>query len=136
MAVNKVILMGRVTATPELKSTTSGTSVLSFSLAVDRRFTGQNGERATDFLDCVAWRGTAEFIAKYFKKGDMIAVCGEIHTRTYTDNGGNKRKAVEIVIDEASFCGGKSDGNNGNVTPTSAPAPADQNNADGDDLPF
>ena len=102
--MNIVALTGRITHTPELKQTPSGTAVLSFSIAVDRRFSGK--EKQTDFIDCVAWRTTAEFIARYFSKGDMIAVEGEIQTRNYEDKHGNKRKAVEVVVSNVSFCGG------------------------------
>ncbi len=133
--INNVTLMGRLTAAPELKTTTGGTSVTSFTLAVDRNYTPKGEEKQTDFINIVAWRNTAEFISKYFNKGDMIAVTGEIQTRKYTDKDGNKRTAVEVVASQASFCGGKNDGNNGNVTLTPAPAPAD-NNKDDDDLPF
>lgn len=106
--INNITLMGRITHTPELKKTPSGTSVLNFSMAVDRRFTSGK-EKITDFLDCVAWSNQAEFIAKYFKKGDMIAVIGEVQTREYENRDGNKRKAVEIVISNVSFCGGKAE---------------------------
>lgn len=103
--MNIVALTGRIAHTPELKQTPSGTAVLSFSIAVDRRFSGK--EKQTDFIDCVAWRTTAEFIARYFSKGDMIAIEGEIQTRQFEDKHGNKRKAVEVVISNVSFCGGK-----------------------------
>ena len=107
--INNVTLMGRLTAAPELKQTTNGTSVTAFCIAVDRRFQ-KDGDKQADFINCVAWRNTAEFITKYFNKGDMIAVTGEIQTRKYKDNGGNNRVAVEVVIDNASFCGGKNGG--------------------------
>jgi single-strand DNA-binding protein len=129
--INNVVLMGRLTAAPELKTTQSGTNVTSFTLAVERRYT-QNGEKKADFIDCVAWRGTAEFITKYFSKGDLIAVTGEIQTRNYEDKNGNKRTAVEVVINESSFCGGKN--NNSSSAPEAAPI-ADDNNYE-DDLPF
>lgn len=104
--INNVTLMGRFTHSVELKKTPSGASVVNFTLAVDRRFTGGGGEKITDFLDCVAWNQTADFISKYFKKGDMIAVIGEVQTREYTGRDGNKKKAVEIVVSNVSFCGG------------------------------
>lgn len=107
--INNVCLMGRVVATPELKSTQTGTSVTSFTLAVERNYTKQGEQRQADFIDCVAWRNTAEFITKYFSKGSMIAVTGSIQTRTYDDKNGNKRKAVEIIVEQASFCGSKSE---------------------------
>lgn len=127
--INNVTLMGRLTAAPELKTTTSGTSVTTFCIAVDRRFQPKDGEKQADFINCVAWRSTAEFITKYFGKGDLIAVTGEIQTRKYQDNSGNNRVAVEVVIENASFCGGKSGGNT-----DSAPR-LEQLNTD-EDLPF
>ena len=98
--MNKISLMGRLTATPELKQTQSGNSVVSFCVAVDRRFQGQDGKRETDFINCVAWRKTAEFIAKYFGKGRMIAINGAIQTRKYTDRDGKDRMATEVIGDE------------------------------------
>lgn len=112
---NKVILMGRLTADPELKSA-GGTSVVSFTLAVDRRY-AKEGQNKTDFITVVAWRQTAEFICKYFRKGSAILVCGEIQTRSWEDNNGNKRYATEVVASEVSFCEAKrdSEGNNSPV---------------------
>lgn len=107
--MNKIVLTGRLVHTPELKTTSSGVSVCSFTIAVDRRYK-QNGEKVADFLDCVAWRNTGEFVAKYFDKGQMIAVAGALETRTYQDRNGNNRKAYEIKVDEADFCGGKQSG--------------------------
>ena len=109
--LNNVVLIGRLVDFPELKKTANGVSVSTIRIAVDRRFKGNNGEKITDFLNCVAWRGTADFICKYFKKGDLIALTGEIQTRKYEDKNGNKRTAVEVVINDASFCGGKNDNN-------------------------
>jgi single-strand DNA-binding protein len=106
--LNNVILMGRMTADAELKSTQSGKYVTSFSIAVERDFT-QNGERQTDFINLVAWGKTAEFITNYFGKGDMIAIRGSIQTRNYEDKNGNKRTATEVLVDKASFCGGKTE---------------------------
>lgn len=103
--LNKVILMGRITADPELKQTPNGVSVTSFSLAVERSYSGKDGERQTDFLNCVAWRGTAEFIARYFTKGKMMAVEGSLQTRSYTDKNQNKRVATEVMVDQAHFAG-------------------------------
>lgn len=116
--INNITLMGRLTAAPELKTTTNGTSVTAFCIAVDRRFQTRNGEKLTDFINCVAWRNTAEFICKYFNKGDFIAIVGEIQTRKYQDKDGNNRIAVEVVTDNASFCGGKnnSDATNNDFT--------------------
>lgn len=106
--LNACILMGRLTANPELRTTQTGKSVASFSLAVDRDFQ-QNGEKQADFISVVAWGKTAEFIDKYFRKGRMIAVVGRIQARTYTDKDGNNRKVVEVVADKVSFTGEKAD---------------------------
>lgn len=104
--MNCVILVGRLTADPELRSTQSGVSVCSFGIAVDRRFSS-GAERQADFIDCVAWRQTAEFVAKYFSKGKLIGIEGSIQTRNYEDNQGNRRKAVEVVAGQVSFVGPK-----------------------------
>lgn len=113
--INNVVLMGRLTAVPELKTTQSGISTVRFSVAVERRYNKQGEERQTDFIDCVAWRQTAEFVSKYFDKGSMIAVIGSIQTRNYEDKNGNKRKAVEVQVDNVSFCGSKGEtGTGGN----------------------
>lgn len=101
--LNKVILMGRLTAHPELKKTPSGISVTSFSLAVQRQYVNGNGERETDYIDCVAWRGTAEFVCKYFAKGQLVAVCGSLETRNWQDKNGNNRKMVEVSVKEVDF---------------------------------
>ena len=102
MSLNKVILMGNMCADPELKQTQSGTSVCSFSIAVNRRF----NKEEVDFITILAWRRQAEFICKYFKKGQAIVIVGELQTRNWTDNQGNKRYATEVVADEVSFGGG------------------------------
>ena len=107
--LNCAIIMGRLTADPELRTTGNGTSVTSFSVAVDRSFVRAGEERQTDFINVVAWRQTAEFVTRYFHKGSMIAVQGSIQTRNYEDRQGNKRTAVEIVADNVSFCGSKSE---------------------------
>ena len=104
--INNVVLMGRLTADPELRTTQSGTSVTSFTVAVDRDYK-TDGERQTDFINCVAWRNTADFITTYFRKGQMIAVQGTIQTRNYEDKNGNKRTATEVIVEKASFCGEK-----------------------------
>ena len=100
MNLNKAIIAGRLTAAPELKTTTSGLSVTSFTVAVDRRY---GKDKQTDFINCVAWRQTAEFITKYFVKGSAICIVGSIQTRKYTDKNGNNRIAVEVLADEATF---------------------------------
>ena len=111
--LNTAIIMGRLTAEPELKSTGSGISVCSFTVAVDRRFKGQNEERQTDFIRCVAWRSSAEFLARYFHKGSMVAVTGSIQVRQYEDKNGSKREAVEVVADQINFTGEKNPGAGG-----------------------
>ena len=108
MAFNKVILVGNMTANPELKQSTSGVSVCSFSIAVNRRFKSENGQQDCDFINIVAWRQSAEFVCKFFKKGQPILVCGQLQTRTWTDNQGQKRYATEVVADEVSFVGNSS----------------------------
>jgi single-strand DNA-binding protein len=102
-ALNKVILIGHLTANPELKNTPGGVSVTSFSIGVTRRYTKQGEQPTTDFINIVAWRTTAEFICKYFKKGSAICICGSIQTRSYTAGNGEKRYATEVVADEATF---------------------------------
>jgi single-strand DNA-binding protein len=109
--LNTAIIMGRLTADPELRTTQSGISVTSFTVAVDRAYKSGD-ERQTDFINVVAWRGTADFVSRYFSKGQMIAVQGSIQTRSYEDKNGNKRTAVEIVADNVSFCGSKNEGGN------------------------
>ena len=101
--LNKVILIGRFTRDPELRATPQGTSTCSFSLAVDRNYQSAGGERQADFINCVAWRQTAEFISKYFQKGNMICVEGSIQTRSWKDNEGNNRYATEVVVDRSYF---------------------------------
>ena len=129
--INTAVIMGRLTGDAELRTTNSGTPVTSFTVAVDRR-----NRTDTDFINVVAWQGTAEFISKWFHKGDMIAVTGSIQTRNYEDKAGNKRTAVEIVAENASFCGGKSAKNE--TGPTQSGTPKDLNVVidDDDDLPF
>ena len=117
MALNSVTLMGRLTTDPELKTTQSGVSVTSFCVAVDRKYQPQGQEKKTDFIDIVAWRNTADFICKYFKKGSMIGIEGEIQTRTYTDQDGKNRKVTEILANNVSFCESKaSTGNQGGTS--------------------
>ena len=111
--LNHIVLMGRLTRDPELRRTQSGTAVASFTLAVDRDFSSQGGEKQTDFIDIVAWRSTADFVCKYFRKGQLVAVQGSIQTRTYTDSQGTKRKAFEIVADNVHFAEPKRDSSAG-----------------------
>lgn len=103
MGLNVVVLMGRMVADPELKRTQSGVSVSSFRVAVERSFSKE--ERKADFIDVVAWKGTAEFVCKYFHKGSLIAVNGSLQTRNYEDKNGNKRTAYEVVANEVYFAG-------------------------------
>ena len=101
---NKVILIGNMTADPELKQTAAGVSVCSFSIAVNRRFAKtEQGQQTVDFINVVTWRQSAEFVSRYFKKGNPILVCGQLQTRTWNDNQGQKRYATEVVADEVSF---------------------------------
>lgn len=140
--LNKIVLMGRLTRDPELRHTQQGTPVASFTLAVDRDLKGQNGERATDFIDCVAWRGTAELVSKYFAKGHMAVAVGRLQLRDWTDREGNKRRAAEVIVDQLYFGEPKREGAGGNH----AQAPADYGAPAGDqfaelpdddgDLPF
>ena len=100
--LNRIILMGRLTRDPELRKTQSGTSVCSFALAVDRDYK-REGEKETDFIDIVAWRGTAEFARRYFTKGRMAVVCGRLQIRDWTDKEGNKRRSAEVIADSIYF---------------------------------
>lgn len=108
--LNRIIVMGRLTRDPELRRTNSGTAVASFSLAVDRDFKSQSGEKETDFIDVVAWRNTAEFVSKYFSKGRMAVVEGRLQLRDWTDKDGNKRRSAEIVANSVYFGDSKRDG--------------------------
>ena len=142
--INMVALMGRLTYEPELKTTPSGVSVIRFQIACDRSYQKAGEERKADFIDCVAWRQTAEFISRFFHKGSMIAVEGTLQTSNYTDKSGNNRKQVEVLANNVSFCGSKSESGNA-VGGFSQPAPsyssADNSDFeeivdDDDDLPF
>lgn len=153
--LNIAVLMGRLVADPELRHTPNGIAVTTFTIAVDRGYAKAGTERQADFIDIVAWRGTAEFVCKYFRKGQMIAVEGSIQTRSYTDRDGNKRKAFEIQANNVSFTeskrssdggnyGGGSYNNNSYSKPAAEPAPAYASGDTGDfeeipmddDLPF
>ena len=111
--LNQVVLQGRLTKDPELRKTNSQISVVSFSVACERNAKGQDGKYATDFYNCVAWRGTAELISKYFSKGNMILLNGSLQTRDWEDRNGNKRREVEILVDSVYFCEKKSSGSSG-----------------------
>lgn len=106
--LNHIDIMGRLTADPELRRTSAGVAVVSFTIACDRDF-GQNGQKETDFIDCVAWRQTGEFVSKYFGKGRMIVVSGRLQIRSWTDKDGNKRRTAEIVADNVYFGDSKKD---------------------------
>lgn len=126
---NKVILGGRLTADVELKQTSQGVSVCQFSIAINRR-TSKEQEQQADFINCVAWRNTAEFISKYFKKGSSICVSGSLQTRSWTDGNGNKKFATEVKVDDAYFVDGKSESEAQEPTPNFTEIDLD------DDFPF
>lgn len=136
--LNKAILMGRLTRDPELRRTQSGTAVTSFTLAVDRDFKNQNGEKETDFIDVVAWRNTAEFVSKYFLKGRMAVVEGRLQVRDWTDKDGQKRRSTEVIADNAYFGDSKRD--EGGFHPAGGPVDVSANDfaevEDDGELPF
>ena len=112
--LNHITIMGRLVRDPELRRTGSGVAVASFTVAVDRDFGGRDGgEKETDFIDCVAWRQTGEFVSKYFTKGRMIVVSGRLQIRSWTDKDGNKRRTAEVVADNCYFGDSKRDGDSG-----------------------
>ena len=112
--LNHIVIMGRLTRDPELRRTGSGIAVASFTVAVDRDFGGRDGgEKETDFIDCVAWRQTGEFVSKYFTKGRMIVVSGRLQIRSWTDKDGNKRRTAEVVADNCYFGDSKRDAEGG-----------------------
>ena len=112
--LNHIVIMGRLTRDPELRRTGSGIAVASFSVAVERDFgKNENGEKETDFIDCVAWRQTGEFVSKYFTKGRMIVVSGRLQVRSWTDKDGNKRRTAEVVADNCYFGDSRRDSDNG-----------------------
>ena len=122
--LNHITIMGRLTRDPELRRTGTGVAVTSFTLAVDRDFGGQGGERETDFIDCVAWRQTGEFVSKYFTKGRMAVVSGRLQIRNWTDKDGNKRRTAEVVADNVYFGDSKRDGDATGATYAAPAAPA------------
>ena len=121
--LNRVVLMGRLVADPELKTTQTGVSVTSFRIAVDRNYVKQGEERKADFIDIVCWRQQAEFVCRYFGKGAMIAVDGQLQTRTYQAKDGTNRYVVEVLADNVSFTGERRDSNNYGGNTYGAPAP-------------
>lgn len=122
--LNVVALMGRLVADPELRHIPNGTATCTFRIAVDRSFVRAGEERKADFIDIVVWRQTAEFVCKYFRKGNLIAVDGSIQTRNYEDKQGNKRTAFEVVANNVHFTGERSSGGQGGYSAPAAPAPA------------
>lgn len=142
MGVNQAVIMGRITHDLELKTTTSGIAVLSFTIAVDRAYCKQGEERQSDFIDCVAWKERAAFINKHFAKGRMIAVTGELQTRVYEDKNGVKHKATELNVNSVSFTGEKAQDAQAKSQPatdqnaTQPAAPDYSNVADDNDYPF
>lgn len=112
--LNHIVIMGRLTRDPELRRTGSGIAVASFTVAVDRDFSSKDNEKETDFIDCVAWRNTGEFVSKYFTKGRMIVVNGRLQIRQWTDKNGNKRRTAEVVADSCYFGDSKRDSDSGN----------------------
>lgn len=153
--LNHIVIMGRLTRDPELRRTGSGIAVASFTVAVDRDFSGKDGgEKETDFIDCIAWRQTGEFVSKYFAKGRMAVVSGRLQIRSWTDKDGHRRRTAEVVADNVYFGDSKRDGDGGNSCSGSyaysAPAKSNSDNPapvapasdfpllDGDDerLPF
>lgn len=108
--LNKAVLCGRLTADPELKQTPNDVAVCSFTLAINRRFTREGEQQQADFINCVAWRQTAEFISRYFHKGSSLCISGSIQTRSWTDSNGQKRYATDVVVDEAMFVDSKNEG--------------------------
>ena len=113
--MNKVILIGRLTADPTLRYTQSGTGVATFTLAVNRRSSNQNREREADFINCVAWQKSAEFVANYFRKGQEMALEGRLQVRSYDGNDGQRRWVTEVITDQIEFVGAKNDRNNNNA---------------------
>lgn len=132
--LNNIILQGRLTRSPEMKATASGISCATFTLACEQDYKNPNGERETDFFDVVAWRGTADFVQRYFSKGQMAVVKGRLQTRQWTADDGSKRKAVQIVAENVYFCGRE---NNGQAT--DAPAALEESGftpVETEELPF
>lgn len=122
--LNRVVLMGRLVADPELRHTASNVAVTTFRIAVDRNYTPKGAERQTDFVSIVTWRNTAEFVSRYFRKGQLVALEGSIQTRSYTDNQGNNRTAFEVVADQVYFAESKNSGSQSASTGSFAPPPA------------
>ncbi|SEW21591.1 single-strand binding protein [Ruminococcaceae bacterium KH2T8] len=123
--MNKVVLVGRLTKDPEIKNTSSQVQFCNFTVAVDRRFKDQSGQRQADFINCVAWRQTASFISSYFRKGSKIGIVGSLQSRSFDDNNGQRRYVTEVVVDEAEFVESSGASKQGQASaPAQAPAPA------------
>jgi single-strand DNA-binding protein len=131
--LNHITIMGRLTRDPELRRTGSGVAVASFTLAVDRDYKPDGGERECDFIDCVAWRQSGEFVSKYFSKGRMAVVDGRLQIRSWTDKDGNKRRSAEVVADNVYFGDSKKEQTTGGYAPGSDFAPIEDDDAQ---LPF
>ena len=134
--LNKIVIMGRLTRDPEIRQTGSGKNVANFSVAVDRDFKNQNGERETDFIDCVAWGSTGDFVGKYFAKGSMIVVSGRLQLRNWEDDNGNKRKNAEINVENVYFGGDSKRSDAGNSEAAQEYSPLSGAPVDESDLPF
>ena len=137
--LNRVVIMGRLTRDPELRHTQSGTAVASFTLAVDRDFSGKDGaEKQVDFIDVVAWRNTADFVSKYFSKGRMAVVSGRLQLRDWTDKNGDKRRSAEVIAENVYFGDSKREGSSNQVSDYAPPTSSDFEEMDEDDgeLPF
>lgn len=140
--LNRITLMGRLTRDPELRHTGSGIAVASFTLAVDRDFKNQDGKKECDFIDIVAWRGTGEFVSKYFDKGSMAVVSGRLQIRNWTDNEGNKRRSAEVIADNIYFGSSKRSGDSGGSVGYDTPSSTEpqfsmlDDEDDDSDLPF
>ena len=133
--LNHITIMGRLTRDPEMRRTGSGVAVTSFSLAVEDDFKGQDGTKKTNFIDCVAWRNTAEFVNNYFTKGRMAVVSGKLDIREWTDNNGNKRRSAEVVADSVYFGDSNKDTVRANEAPAQPQAFTEMDDDD-DSLPF
>ena len=129
--MNKIMLIGRLTKDPELRYTQSGTAVASFTLAVNRKFANQDGQREADFINCVAWQKAAEFVANYFRKGQQMALEGRLQVRTYDGNDGNKHWVTEVVAEQIEFVGSKQQNGSSNNNGTSTGAGHDNNGNSG-----
>lgn len=141
--MNKVVLVGRLTKDPELRTTATGTAVCNFTVACDRRFVKQGEERQADFINCIAWRQTGEFVNKYFSKGTRIALEGSIQTRSWDDNEGKKRYATEVMVDNVEFAQSKNESDGSYSQPAQPSTPKTPSGdidgfmpVDDEDLPF